>query len=429
MKHSAIVHKITQLRPLPGADRLQIASVGNYQVIVGIGVKEGDRGVFFDSDLQLDPEFCEKNDLIRRKNEDGSPAGGMFEEHRRVKAIKLRGAKSEGFWCPLTSLAYTGAADGLKEGDQFDELGGHKICNKYMTKATHTQRGRQPKVQRDNRMFAKHIETGQFRREVGLIPDDAVCYLSVKMHGTSFRLGNVLDEEPIKRSPIWSRIAGFIGLPKSRKVWKHLIGSRNVVLEHRDGPGFYGEEKFRQQCVEGISLQKGEVIYGEIVGFTDTGSPIMAPQDTTGLRDNAIKLKYGNSMVYSYGCLPGQCKIFIYRITQVNEDGHSIELSWMQVKKRCRELGLLTVPEVHWPISMMHTTKNELINQVSAETDDANNAPIQSRVDSSHIEEGIVVRWESEHGTGWLKSKSFAFGLLEGYLKDSADYVDTEEAA
>lgn len=428
MSYKAVVSRI-HVRPLPGADRLQIGTCGQYQVIVGIDVPDGALGVFFESDGQLSEAFAKQNDLIRRKNEDGSPAGGMFEEHRRVKAIKLRGAKSDGFWCPISSFAYTGALASLVEGFQFTELNGHSICNKYVTRATQVQRGRQPKVQRDNKMFAKHIETGQFRREVGTIPADATCYLSAKLHGTSFRLGHVLDETPIVRGRIWGFFAKILGLPQTQSQWRHIIGSRNVVLEHREGPGFYGEEKFRQTCVEGISLHKGEVIYGEIVGFTDTGAPIMGIQNTSGLKDKAIKAAYGDQMTYTYGCQPGQCKIFIYRITQVNEDGHAVELSWVQVKKRCRELGLETVPEVHWPMSMAHHTTAELIALVESETEGMNGSPYPSRLDKRHIEEGVVVRWESSHGTGWLKSKCFAFGLLEGYLKDSAEYVDTEESA
>lgn len=54
---------------------------------------------------------------------------------------------------------------------------------------------------------------------------------------------------------------------------------------------------------------------------------------------------------------------------------------------------------------------------------------LPSTVDARHPIEGVVVRVESEHGTQWLKHKSVAFGILEGYLKDRDEYIDTEEAS
>lgn len=428
MGYKAIVSKIS-VRPLAGADRLQIGSCGAYQVIVGIDVQDGEIGVFFESDGQLSEEFAKANDLVRRKNEDGTQAGGMFEENRRVKSIKLRGAKSEGYWCPLRCFEYTGRTTSLVEGYQFDELNGHPICGKYVTKATQSRRGKHPKIQRDNPMFHKHVDTGMFRRESQHIPDDAICYLTEKIHGTSFRLGHVIEDEPIRRGRVWGWLASLMGLPQTSKAWRHLIGSRNVILEHRDGGGFHGEEEFRRRCVDGIVLHKGEVIYGEIVGYTETGAPIMSPQHTAGLKDKSIKARFGDVIDYSYGCQVGQCKTFVYRITQVDEDGHVVELSWPQVKRRCRDLGLSVVPEIGGPLLLCDHGRDALAASVDSATEDASNQPLESLLDSRHIREGVVVRWESEHGTGWLKSKSFVFGVLEGYLKESDEYVDAEESA
>ena len=429
MSYKAIVSRI-HTRPLAGADNLVIGSCGAYQVIVGRDTEDGQLGVFLESDGRLSEEFATKNDLVRRKNEDGSRAGGMFDENRRVKSIKLRGAKSEGFWCPLEKLAYTGVnLSILVEGFQFSELNGHAICDKYVTQATSNRRGSHPKIQRDNKMFAKHIETGQFRRECQLIPEDAICYVTEKLHGSSFRLGHVLDEEPIKRGPVWGWIAARLGLPLTQRVWRHLTGSRNVILEHREGHGFYGEEEFRRKCVEGISLHKGEVIYGEIVGYTETGAPIMATQSTIGLKDKSIKARFGDVVDYAYGCHVGQCKAFVYRITQVDEDGHVVELSWPQVKKRCRDLGLEVVPSIGPVIVLSSAGLQWLTTVVDQSTEGRDNQPHSSLLDERHIREGVVVRWESEHGTGLLKNKGFTFSVLEGILKECGEYVDLEEAS
>lgn len=425
MSYKAVVTRI-YTRPLEGADKLVIGSCGSYQVIVGKDTQDGQLGVFFEQDGQLSEEFATKNDLVRRKNDDGTPAGGMFEPNRRVKAIKLRGAKSEGFWCPLDKLAYVGPVS-LKEGDQFDELNGHKICGKYFTPATQRSGKGRYKIQRDNPMFHKHIETGMFKRESNSIPDNATIYITEKLHGTSQRYGHVQDDEPVLT---WRWVPAFfkrlIGLPETRKVWRHLVGSRNVVLEHREGTGFYGDESFRYEAVKGVALHKGEVMYGEVVGYDDGGKPIMATQDLSSLKDKRIKARFGDRSEYSYGCLPGTRKFYVYRITQVNEDGHAVELSWLQVLKRCKELGLYSVPELH-RFTLVH--RDYLQALVEETTEHSDGQPHHSMLDSRHLREGVVVRWESEHGTGWLKNKAFTFGVLEGYLKESDDYVDVEEAS
>jgi hypothetical protein len=49
-----------------------------------------------------------------------------------------------------------------------------------------------------------------------------------------------------------------------------------VVLENYEG-GFYGDNSFREQHSKAFEgkLMKGETVYYEVVGFTDSGAPIM----------------------------------------------------------------------------------------------------------------------------------------------------------
>jgi hypothetical protein len=74
--------------------------------------------------------------------------------------------------------------------------------------------------------------------------------------------------------------------------------------------------------------------------------------------------------------------------------------------------------------------QNALIERVSAMTDGISGAEaLPSHIDPSHIQEGVVIRYESDSGTDWLKSKSFVFLQLEELLKESDDYIDAEEIA
>lgn len=795
--YKAYVVKI-KTRPLPNADNLVLGECNGYQVIVGKDTEDGQLGVFFEQGGQLDEEFATTNDLIRRRNPDGSPAGGMFEANRKVRAIKLRGSRSDGFFCNFHHFDYTGYDTSLlKEGDQFDELNGHKICQRFETKATKkAAASNRIKLHKDTIMMPKHFDTGQFKRMADFIPAGSLIYISEKMHGcltynskiqmadgtvknfnkvktgemvlgfnhktnsivpskvlkkfdggkaekwlnvrvnnaiakgnnfisiactpehwfysmdrqdyvpasdlrvnenllyrketlnltytqeaviagkllgdgcvlrkksgwgiefghtekdkgyvnftvaalgqlgrknnfvrtsgygskihtgicqtnhfikqgfsswfkgkkkivplsainqisdlslaiwymddgslahtekqkdrvtfavcgfddescenlmtildrynvssvlykdsegynrirlnekdaetffkvvrpyippcmyrklppyhqgyytfnenetelnrmvslvipyqvlsvtekpteserydmetethnyfahnilvhnTSMRLGHVEDNLPLNivqkhlvnlAYKVNTNFGNVILKKWTKKQWVHLNGSRNVIIEKRKDPesGFYGKEQFRFKMTEGIALHKGEVIYGEIVGWTENGVPIMRPQGTNALKDKRITKTYGELMTYKYGHIEGECGLFIYRITQVNQDGYQVDLSWPQVVKRCKELGLKTIPVLEFRVydGNIEKLKEDITYLVDGE--DGSEA-LPSWTDPSHIREGVVLRIENEEGISFLKEKSWIFGVLEVYLKEDEEYVDTEESA
>jgi hypothetical protein len=119
-------------------------------------------------------------------------------------------------------------------------------------------------------------------------------------------------------------------------------------------------------------------------------------------------------MRYTYGCMPNECKQFVYRITQ---DG--VDLSHFQVIKRCAELGLVPVP-----------TLTTFVYDGTLETLDTLVDSFMygcSTLDGSHIREGVVLRVENELGTQFIKSKSVDFGILEGYLSERT--IDRENVS
>jgi hypothetical protein len=225
------------------------------------------------------------------------------------------------------------------------------------------------------------------------------------------------------------RLSSFFAFlkPKPKFKWEYINGTRNTVLETRTKDGFYGKEEFRINATKNIKLNKGEVIYGELVGYTENGAPIMAQQDTTKLKDKGLVKRFGNLITYKYGCNPGCCKLYIYRITYVNEDGMQIDLPWVDVVKRCKELGLETVP--HIETFIFDGDYEALKKKVNTLTDGESGMEVfPSVLDNTHIEEGVVLRVESpEYKTYWLKAKNTIFLILEGVLKDSDNFVDTEE--
>lgn len=426
MSYCGYVVKI-KTRPHPNAERLQLGTCMGNQVVIGLDVQDESIGLFFPCDGALSREMLEHNDLLPRYDENGNRiGGGYFSENGRVKSQKFRGERSDGFWLPISSLDWALGERQLAYsniGDQITEINGHLICHKYVTestaKAQKEQKQNPPK--RINPFFRKHVDTEQFRFNAHTIKAGAIVYITEKLHGTSFRIGRVLDEV---RKPynLIEKLQKFLGLnirSETSLEYAYLNGTRNTVLSGGK-EGYYGNEQFRHNLLcklQGL-LHKGETVYGELVGWVNNDRPIM--QFAT-FDDKTITKIYGKEMRYLYGNKPGESTAYVYRITQTNEDGVVFELSDQQMRRRAEEIGLNAVPLLLDPF-IYNGDEEYLRELVEFRTDGP------STIDSSHIREGCVIRAEQNGKIVLLKNKGFWFGVGEGYIKDKGE-IDIEESA
>lgn len=427
--HKAVVVRLGNIRPHSNADRLKLTTIFGNQIIIGLDNNEGDLGLYFNCDLQLSEEFAKANDLVRRKDEHGNPAGGMFEENRRVKCTKLRGEKSDGFYIPISSLSHFGDIQSVKEGDPLDEFCGVPICNKYVVKTNSGINSGLRAVK--NPMFHEHKDTSHVGRNLEAIKShEGSIVITEKLHGTSQRTGNVLVPRKMNfvEKFISNYFSNFINLQD--KEWAVVNGTRRVQLKTSSTLGDPNSEHLRDKVAFPFvgNLKKGEVVYYEVVGFEASGKSIMPSIDTTKMRDKKFTKQYANAgdkktMRYSYGCEEKQADIYVYRITQVNEDGNEFDLTWDAVKSRCDELGVKYTPEL-FVGSIQDLVQNDMSFIGDLDLSDENLIKIfdgaskgPSKVDDSHIREGICVRLDScEWKT--FKHKSFTFKVLEGIEKE-----------
>lgn len=463
--YTAIVCPI-YVRPHPNADRLQLGSVMGNQVVVGLDIADGTLGIFFACDGQLSDAFCKHNDLYPKTDEQGRRVGGGFFDprNRRVRAQRFRGEKSDGFWLPLSCLdgfVPTTTIQVLKNGDQFLSLDGIEICQKYETEATKSagQQNKAKQPSKKNPLFREHVETKQFKYEMGKIPVGSIVHISEKVHGTSARYGFFAENRPFHPNRVmnfllfwlqwavfWLMDPAFKGPPKPR-IDTLLVGTRRVQLKGPDSPtSFYGDEEFRYTVAKQLNgaLSLGETVYGELVGYTTTGKAIMPSQSNKKLQDKTIVDRYGPTMHFKYGCPEGSSKFYVYRITRTTSDGRTTELSVAQTIARCKQLGLEYVPSLLGPLVVVpsddgltrlglthplvtgHATGS--LQTLESIVEGMVDGP--STLDPSHIREGIVVRVDTPDGdTYFLKDKNFTFKVLEGIIKDEEGYVDTEESA
>ena len=286
------------------------------------------------------------------------------------------------------------------------------------------------------------------------------------MHGTSGRTGYL----PLvaHHQTLWDKILRRPG--REVKEYGYVTGTRRVVLDSKHDGGFYDDNSFRiamAQKFEG-KLHKGEVVYYEIVGFVNASTPIMASVPNSKISDKEFTKQYGPMTVFSYGCDPEgdferlaevtgwsdengdpihsdtsflepRCDIYVYRMTQVNEDGDVVEMSPEQMRLRCDQMGVKCVPI--FETFMIPENPGEVLTDKAGDTDYGVCSPGEyvlrkveqyfdgpDPIGKTHIREGVVARIVNRPTISVYKHKNFSFKVLEGIAKDTADAPDMEEA-
>lgn len=425
MTYCAYITTIKEIRDHSNADRLNIVTVFGNDVIVTKDYKLGDKVVYFPTDGQLDYDFAMANRLLRVKDEAGNETGYMDSEKRNVKTIKLRGETSDGIILKADCLAPYTDVSKLSDGDTITELNGVTICQKYIPRGKVSREGT-PKDKSNTVKekdfyphFKEHLDTAQLAYNLGKFKEGDLCYITLKMHGTSQRMGLALRKVEPKW---WQKLLGF----KPKMEWTPVTGTRRVVLksDKEINSGYYGDNKFRMKYHELLSskLPKGMTIYFEVVGYTDDGTLIMPEVSNAKFGDkkyeNQFIKQYGETTKFTYGCGMKESDIYVYRMTMTNEDGHEIEVPWEMVKIYCDKWGIKYTPEFD---KFIFTSQEDLMERVRKYENGAD------PIGLSHIREGVVVRIEGKEKFTAFKQKSVDFKILEGIIKEQG-VLDMEEA-
>jgi hypothetical protein len=478
MAYCGYITRLKNVRPHSNADRLLCGECFGNNVIVNLDYTENQLGVYFPVDGKLSEDFANKHNLLRKKDENGNNVGGYLDpEKRNIKALKLRGEQSDGLFMPIESLAdYVDIAT-LNEGDTITSLNGVLICEKYIPK-TNRKSNNSTNSKSNKKMktitypyFDEHIDTAQLAYNMNAFKVGDLIEITLKMHGTSQRTAYTLMKKEKTYPYVISKLRNLLGLkPKVTESYEYVSGTRRCTLKDYDG-GFYGSNAFRKQHHDKFvgKLHKGEEVFYKVVGFTDTGSPIMSSVSNKKLNDKEFVKKYGSDTVFSYGCSPDGCKdgelmkfavdksgnklvsftqlpqsdIYVYRMTMTNPDGEVVEYPYDYMKYRCEQMGVKVVPLLWRGFVPEYEDKileddfdspKSIVDEIEVNAGEWVKNKAEEYYDGvdpigkTHWREGVVVRIANRPKFTAYKHKNWTFKVLEGIAKDTATEADMEEA-
>ena len=415
----ALVTKLQNVRKDENSNNLYLAECFFEGVIVGPNSFTGQGVLYLPTDGKIERWFGDELKLFR-KNLDGTPQGGYVDDNSHVKAIKLRGNQSSGIVVPLDRIYEIWGNQGWQDGDKVTQINGKEFCSKYIPR-TKKSPNLTPKTSYKGRKaegivypeFSMHTDTEQLAYNLDKFhPSDQIS-ITLKLHGTSQRSMRTYAELP---RGFFRKL--FKMKPKTKPVY--VLGTRRcVVTENHEG--FYGNDQFRLQHHKALEpyVEDGMEIFYEVVGYYGQGSEqtIMPSCDNKKINDKNFIKEFGSRTVFSYGCQPGESKMFIYRITSQNG-----EKEWTpeEIKAWCDAYGFNYVPIVD---TFEFTTTEDLLDRINKYFED-----LRDPIGKTHIKEGVVVRIVNRRTFTAYKSKTFEFRALEGLVKDSEIMPDMEEA-
>lgn len=344
----------------PEVQRLKCCTIDGFNIITGIDSQPG-LYVYFPVMSQINPDFLSYANLYRHSEKNNNTEkSGMFDDNGRVKAISLKGEKSEGFIIDYQILenwivSVTNKDINISVGQEFDCVEDNDksfwVCKKYRVKQQQGSGNRQHKYKVSEKLqdkvipsqFRFHYTTVIYKKVPQFVSSTDIIHISSKIHGTSGISANVLVHEEVtwKTKLLKWVTEKLFNKHYDDRLYDNLYSSRTVIKNkyyNKDvSKGFYGVDvwKYADDYLKPF-IPAGYTLYYEIVGYTPDGGYIQKN--------------------YDYGCTPPSngkyipeenFKVRIYRVTITNVNGDVYELTPTEVQRWCKERNLIPVKELY----------------------------------------------------------------------------------
>jgi hypothetical protein len=197
----AKIVKLSNVRKHSNADKLQCVTIDGCNVVTGMDAKDGDLYVYFPVESALNKDYLSWSNSFEKKEMNADKEQkGFFNLHGRVRAIRLRSERSEGYIVPVKNLS-----DWLSEkvgkkvvidenyvDIEFDYFADVQICEKYVNLNALRQQNlaakkADKKVAKQSKIvegqFRFHVDTEHLAKHTQNISPNDVISLSKKLHG------------------------------------------------------------------------------------------------------------------------------------------------------------------------------------------------------------------------------------------------------
>ena len=102
----AKVVKLSGVRKHTNADKLQCVTIDGCNVVTGMDAKDGALYIYFPVESALNKEYLSWSNSFENKEMNADQEKkGFFNRHGRVRAIRLRQERSEGYIVPVEDLS------------------------------------------------------------------------------------------------------------------------------------------------------------------------------------------------------------------------------------------------------------------------------------------------------------------------------------
>jgi len=269
------VAKISEIKPIEGADNIELGVIGGWNCIIKKGeYKVDDLVVVATTDAVIPQELSDAMNVTNYLRKGG-----------RVRTVKLRGVYSECLIIP-TQVARQWAASNPKgkhtEVRQLDRpTEGQDLMEilsifKYEPPAVQVQLTSGRKIRySQNPNFGIYYKFPNIKNVKGMFNEEDEVIVTRKIHGTNARYGIVKK----RKLSIWDKVKRFFG--DKWVEYEYVYGSHNVE-KGSDSQGFYDTDVWRtiakkynirenlwelfKTYKNHYEIEEGIVIYGEIYG-------------------------------------------------------------------------------------------------------------------------------------------------------------------
>ena len=255
------VGRIGEIRPIEGADNIELAIVSGWHAITKKGQYNiGDQVIIATTDAVIPLAISDEMGVT-----------GYLRKGQRVRTVKLRGVYSE---CLILSMDLLLFRDEVKDGDDMMETLGIFKYEPPVKMVEMSVGGRKFKYHQ-NPNFHIYYKFPNLKNAPEMFNEEDIVTITRKLHGTNARYGIVRK----KNLSLWDRVRKFFG--NKWIDYEYVYGSHNVE-KGSDSQGFYSTDvwrtiadvyeiksklwKFVKTFNEPELLGDGLIIYGEIYG-------------------------------------------------------------------------------------------------------------------------------------------------------------------